>query len=290
MSQPRSRPTHLVAMPSEVTTPVVVSSPHSGRIYDWDFITSSVLDPERIRSSEDAFVDLLLRAVPDLGAPLMTAQMPRAFLDLNRAPEELDPAVVTGVPRGVTNPRITSGLGVIPRVVAQGRAIYSGKISRAEARQRIDEVWHPYHDALRGLLDAAHLRFGQAVLLDVHSMPHEAIEGTGPRGQTPEIVLGDRFGGSAAGWMVDAVEEVFSDLGFRVARNAPFAGAYMTQAYGRPDRGRHAIQIEIDRALYLDEARIVPGEGFDGLCALMGEAMARIFARLGPAARKVAAE
>ncbi len=270
-------------MPGEVTTPVVVASPHSGRVYDRAFLASTVLDAEGIRSSEDAYVDLLLRSVPGLGAPLLTAELPRAFLDLNRAAGEMDPAVVAGVPRGTINPRITSGLGVIPRVVAQGRAIYSGKISEAEARRRIDEVWHPYHDALRGLLDAAHARFGLAILLDVHSMPHEAIEGAGPRGQTPEIVLGDRFGGSAAGWITEALEEVFADLGFRVARNAPFAGAYMTQAYGRPDRGRHAVQIEIDRALYLDEARIVPGAGFDGIRELMGEAMARIVARLAPA-------
>lgn len=289
MPRPQARPTYSVTMPRVVSTPVVVASPHSGRVYDWDFLTSTVLDADRIRSSEDAFVDLLLAGVPALGAPLLCALMPRAFLDLNRAPDELDPAVVTGVPRGATNPRITSGLGVIPRVVAQGRAIYSGKISHAEARRRIDEVWHPYHDALRDLLDDAHGRFGQAVLLDVHSMPHEAIEGAGPRGQTPEVVLGDRFGGSAAGWIVDAVEDVFTDLGLRVARNAPFAGAYMTQAYGQPDGGRHAVQIEIDRALYLDEARIVPGPGFGDLQALMGEAMARIVLRLDPA-RRLAAE
>ena len=289
MPRPRSRPTHVVAMPRETTTPVVVSSPHSGRVYDWEFLSSTVLDADRIRSSEDAYVDLLLQAVPGLGAPLLTAEMPRAFLDLNRAPEELDPAVVTGVPRGVTNPRITSGLGVIPRVVAQGRAIYSGKITAAEARRRIDEVWHPYHEALRGLLDKAHARFGQAVLLDVHSMPHEAIEGAGPQGQTPEIVLGDRFGASAAPWVMDVVEDVFADLGFRVARNAPFAGAYMAQAYGRPDAGRHAIQIEIDRALYLDESRIAPSRDFDAMRGLMSEAMARLFVRLGPA-REMAAE
>ncbi|WP_371156626.1 N-formylglutamate amidohydrolase [Jannaschia sp. 2305UL9-9] len=262
--------------PKVVTAPVVVASPHSGRTYDWAFMSRTVLDSERIRSSEDAYVDLLLDRVPALGVPVLTAEMPRAFLDLNRAPTELDPAVIEGVPRGAANPRVNSGLGVIPRVVAQGRAIYHGKIPRSEAEARIAAFWHPYHDQLETLLANAQAQFGHGILLDCHSMPHEAIEGTGGAAGTPEIVLGDRFGSSAHGHIVDEVEAVFRGLGFRVARNAPFAGAYMTQQYGKPIRGRHAIQIEIDRALYMDEARIRPNGRFDSIRSLMTEAISQI--------------
>jgi N-formylglutamate amidohydrolase len=275
-------------MPDQVTTPVVVSSPHSGRNYDWDFLSSTVLDEERIRSSEDAFVDLLLERVPQVGAPLLVAEMPRAFLDLNRAAEELDPAVIHDVPRGASNPRITSGLGVIPRVVAQGRAIYRGKISHSEAQRRIREVWRPYHAKLDELLGEAQAAFGQAILIDCHSMPHEAIESAAPRGRTPEIVLGDRFGASAGGGLTDRLEAIFSGLGFRVARNAPFAGAYMTQAYGQPDRGRHAVQIEIDRALYMDEVAIRPSAQFDMVRDLMTEGLAQLCDGLGGAQRLAA--
>jgi N-formylglutamate amidohydrolase len=255
-------------------SPIVVASPHSGRRYDPDFMSRTVLDAARIRSSEDAFVDLLLDDVPALRLPLLCAEMPRAFVDLNRAATELDPAVVQDVPRAPANPRVSSGLGVIPRVVGQGRAIYSGKISRVEARERIERYWHPYHDALDGLLDAARARWGRAVLLDVHSMPREAIE-PGPAG-IPEVVLGDRFGASARPELMDRVEAVFAGLGLRVARNAPFAGAYVLQRHGRPADGRCAIQIEIDRSLYMDEASVRPGPRFDEIRDLMGAAIAGI--------------
>lgn len=270
------RTPYRLTLPDLVTAPIVLCSPHSGRRYDGAFLRTSVLDSRRIRSSEDAYVDLLLADAPALGVPLLAAEMPRAMLDLNRAPEELDPAVIRDVPRGPTNPRITSGLGVIPRVVAQGRAIYGGKISREEAARRIDGIWRPYHACLAQLMDAADAQFGRAILLDCHSMPHEAIEGTQSGGRTPEIVLGDRFGSSAGPEVTEAAERVFTDLGFRVARNAPFAGAYVTQTYGQPALGRHALQIEIDRALYLDEVRVTPNARFDTVRDLMTKAVARL--------------
>ena len=269
-----------LTMPAHVSSPVVASSPHSGRDYDWAFIASTVLDRKVIRSSEDAFVDLLLRDVPDVGVPLIAAAVPRAYVDLNRAEGELDPALVRDVPKGGVNPRVSSGLGVIPRVVAQGRAIYRGKISRDEARARIEGAWRPYHDALRGLLDDARAAWGRSVLLDVHSMPHEAIDGVAPKGRAPEIVLGDRFGASAAPLLVDVVEETFLALGFRVARNAPFAGAYIAQAYGDPAAGRHVVQIEIDRALYMDESRMAMTPG----AARVRDALTEVVARVGHAA------
>ena len=284
-----SRPPFKLMLPAAIESPVVVASPHSGRIYDADFMASTVLDAARIRSSEDAYVDVLLDRIPILGVPVLSAQMPRAFLDLNRAPEELDPAVIDDVPRGAMNPRVASGLGVIPRVVAQGRAIYSGKISHAEAQHRIDTFWRPYHRQLDVLMSNARDRFGQAILLDFHSMPHEAIEGTVVSGAPAQIVLGDRFGSSANAVLVDILEETLTDLGFRVARNAPFAGAYITQAYGHPERGWHAIQIEIDRSLYLDEGSIRPNTQFDVLQNTITEAVSRFCDCTRPA-RNLAAE
>lgn len=261
--------------PVRQTTPVVFSSPHSGADYPPDFLARSVLDPKVLRSSEDAFVDRLFGAAPALGAPLLVARAPRAFVDLNRAADELDPAVIEGIFRQSHNPRIESGLGVIPRVVAGGRAIYSGKLARDEAEARLRRYWHPYHQALRSLLDRTRQEFGEAVLIDCHSMPHEAIEAHSRPGQPrPEVVLGDRYGAAADRWIMDQVEAAFVAAGFRVARNAPFAGAYIAQAYGQPSRRCHVVQVEVDRALYMDERAIRPGPDFDAMCGRIADVMA----------------
>jgi len=272
---------YTLSLPADRSTSVVFSSPHSGRDYPADFLARSVLDTRAIRSSEDAFVDRLFSAAPLFGAPLLAAHAPRAFIDLNRAADEMDPAVVEGVPRPAHNPRVNSGLGVIPRVVANGRAIYRGRIPKAEAEDRIARHWRPYHARLGALIEESLGLYGEAILIDCHSMPHEAIESVSmARAGRPEVVLGDRFGAAAAPWVVDPVEQAFRDAGFRVARNAPFAGAYITQAYGRPSRGVHAIQVEIDRALYLDEAGMRPGPGFETLKAALTGVIAQI-ARIG---------
>lgn len=264
-------------LPSRVTTPLVFSSPHSGRDYAPAFIAQSVLDAHTLRSSEDAFVDELFDAAPACGAPLLAARVPRAWIDLNRACDELDPALIEGVPRSGHNPRISSGLGVIPRVVANGRAIYAGRIGRAEAEARIEAAWRPYHAALRRLTDDSLAQFGEAVLIDCHSMPHEAIEAHARPGQPrPEVVLGDRFGAAARRDVMDRIEAAFLAAGLRVARNAPFAGAYITQAYGRPSRNANAIQIEIDRALYMDEDRITRRPDFVAFRDLIGGVVAEI--------------
>jgi N-formylglutamate amidohydrolase len=243
--------------PAAPETPVLFSSPHSGRDYPAPFLAATQLDPLTLRSSEDAFVDELFACAPGYGAPLLAARMPRAWLDLNRAPDELDPALIEGLGRSPHNPRVASGLGVIPRVVANGRPIYSGKITRIEAEARLARGWHPWHAALRRLIDERLAQFGQAVLIDGHSMPHEAIEAHARPGQPrPDVVLGDRFGAAAGRDVMDRVEAAFAAAGLRVARNSPFAGAYIAQAYGRPSRGVHVVQVEIDRALYMDEARV----------------------------------
>ena len=256
--------------PDVQTTCTVFASPHSGRDYPWSFLRKSVLDELAIRSSEDAFMDMLVANAPACGAPLLSATMPRAFLDLNRAADELDPAVIEGVGQVSHNPRITSGLGVIPRVVSNGRAIYRGKLKNREARERIDGYWRPYHHQLTELLSTTRRDFGEAILVDCHSMPHEAVDAVTQKGTPrPEVVLGDRFGASAGGEIVDRIEQIFLDAGLRVSRNTPFAGAFTTQNYGRPSRGQHAIQVEIDRALYMNEMRVRPNGNFNNFRKLM---------------------
>ncbi|MCR8826946.1 N-formylglutamate amidohydrolase [Pseudosulfitobacter koreensis] len=269
---------------------VVFASPHSGRDYSWRFLRSTVLNEHQVRSSEDAFVDMLFDCAPRFGASFLKAGAPRAFVDLNRAADELDPALIEGVrPRG-HNPRVASGLGVVPRVVANGRAIYRGKLTLEEAQRRIELYWRPYHAMLQQLLDSAHRRHGQAVLIDCHSMPHEAIDSVVRGGmKRPDVVLGDRFGAAAGGEVVDRIEAAFAAAGFVVTRNAPFAGAYITQAYGRPARGQHAVQVEIDRSLYMNEALVRPNGGFEDVRARLETVVAEI-AQIGQERMPLAAE
>jgi len=274
-----SNPAFLLFPPARPLSSVVFASPHSGSEYPETFLCASVLDRQAIRSSEDAFVDRLFACAPGFGAPLLCARAPRAFVDLNRSPDELDPALIEGVRRHGHNPRVASGLGVIPRVVSNGRAIYRGKLPMGEARSRLETYWRPYHAALQDLLDQAHHRFGEAILIDCHSMPHEAMDGIARSGGSrPEIVLGDRFGAAADMQVVERVEAAFVAAGLVVSRNTPFAGAYVTQAYGRPSRRQHAIQVEIDRSLYMDERRIEPNANFDAFRALLQGVIAEIAA------------
>lgn len=267
---------HLVE-PKHRTTNVVFASPHSGRDYSWAFMRRSVLDERMIRSSEDAFVDMLFDSAPAAGAPLLSARAPRAFVDLNRSADELDPALIDGVRKAAHNPRVSSGLGVIPRVVANGRAIYRGKIPLRDAQVRLRDYWRPYHDRLQTLLNDSLTQFGEAILVDCHSMPHEALESVvHPHGVRPQIVLGDRFGAAARGDVVDRIETAFSEAGLSVVRNAPFAGAYTTQHYGRPSRGQHVVQIEIDRSLYMNETTIRPNANFRAFRDLMACVVADI--------------
>ena len=270
--------------PATLTSGVVFASPHSGRDYPWAFLRHTVLDEHVIRSSEDAYVDRLFDCAPRYGAPLLRAAAPRAFVDLNRSPDELDPALIENVRRNTHNPRVASGLGVVPRVVANGRAIYRGKLPLSEAQARLSSVWHPYHARLQSLLTRANNRFGEAVLIDCHSMPHEAVESASQAGARPEIVIGDRFGASARGDIVDRVEAAFVNAGFRVVRNAPFAGAFITQNYGRPSRKQHAIQIEIDRALYMDERKILPHSGFHDVQQRLSQVVADLVGLVRPEA------
>lgn len=280
-----------IISPLDGTSGVVFASPHSGREYPAEFVAQSQLSLQALRSSEDAFVDQLFAEVPHHGAPFLRALLPRAYVDLNRAPDDLDPALIDGVARGGHNPRVLSGLGVIPRVVAAGRVIRSGRMTRAEADDRLRGVWYPYHRALQGLMDSARELAGRALLVDCHSMPHEALVSHYPKGKPlPQIVLGDRYGVACERYLIDAVEAILQDAGFRVARNAPFAGAYISQAYGRPSAGFSVIQLEIDRALYMDEASIQPSSGFARVASALAEASAAIAGLLPATSGRLAAE
>ncbi len=282
-------PYHL-RLPEARVSCAVFSSPHSGAEYPASFLAASRLTPLQLRSSEDAFVDLLFASAPAHGAPLLAARIPRACLDLNRAPGDLDPALIAGASRRGVNPRVAAGLGVIPRVVADGLQIREGKLQMAEAQRRINTWWRPYHERLAGLTAESRALFGEAILFDCHSMPREALGSTSAfHGGRPDVILGDRFGASCGRWLVEAATEIFENAGFTVARNAPFAGGYITQAYGAPRHGVHALQIEIDRGLYMDEARIEPLPGFAEIAARVGAACARL-AALRPQSLPMAAE
>lgn len=263
--------------PETLSTAAVFNSPHSGRHYPQSLLSKSRLDSHALRASEDALVDRLFAAAPANGAPLLAATAPRAWLDLNRAPGELDPALIEGVRHSGLNQRVAAGLGVVPRVVAEGTMIYDGKITLEDAMSRIDTVHAPYHRKLEELLVRARDGFGRAVLFDCHSMPSDALRAAPRvRGLLPEIVLGDRFGAAASRNIIAETQAAFESEGFRVARNAPFAGGYITQRYGRPSRGFHAIQIEVDRGLYLDQVRIAPLPRFDEIGGRLAAVVARL--------------
>ena len=248
-------------------TALVFASPHSGRVYPEDMMSAAALDAVAIRRSEDAFVDDLIAQAPEFGAAVITAGFARAYIDLNREPFELDPAMFADeLPEfaRARTARVAAGLGAIARVVSEGQEIYSRKLTFAEARKRIDSAHRPYHQALERLIGEAHAAHGFAILIDWHSMPAAAAK-AGGRDRPCDIVLGDRFGAACAGVLPTRVERELEALGYRVARNTPYAGGYTTEHYGRPARRTHALQIEINRALYLDETTLCPTPGFERL-------------------------
>lgn len=265
---------------------LIVASPHSGRDYpDW-FLAESQLGAHELRSSEDAFVDHLAAPARDHGAVVLTARWPRALVDLNRDGDEFDPQVVAGTPaRGVSR-RAESGLGVIPRVVARGRLIRRAPLPMAEAQARVARFWQPYHERLDSLMAEARARFGRAVLVDLHSMPREATSHLSR--PLPDAVVGDLCGRSAASDISAAVAGALSGAGLRLRMNVPFAGAYILTRHGRPAEGRHAVQVELDRALYMNEAQILPHEGMARLTAQMGRFFAALADALDPAAGDLA--
>ncbi|MFQ5346571.1 MAG: N-formylglutamate amidohydrolase [Rhodothalassiaceae bacterium] len=277
----RRRPSFDLRMPAGPAGPLVCSSPHSGRHYPEAFRRLSRLDERNLRRSEDCHVDALFAAAPDAGAPLLAARFARAYLDLNRAADELDPLLFAApLPPGARrdSDRVAAGLGVVARVVASGMPIYPAPLPLAEAERRIAAIHVPYHRTLARLLSAAHRHWGWALLVDCHSMPSRgngALDG-GDLPSDADIVLGDCHGRSCAPLVMEAAESVLSEMGYQVARNVPYAGGYCTAHYGRPAQGIHALQIEISRALYMDEVTLARGPAFTAIAADMARFVRRL--------------
>jgi N-formylglutamate amidohydrolase len=263
--------------------PLVLASPHSGTEYPADFLAASRLDPMALRRSEDSFVDELFGAAPRLGAPLLSARFPRAYVDVNREAYELDPGMFADtLPKFVNagSPRVRMGLGTIARIVASGEEIYAKKLRFAEAQRRIEWLYRPYHQALHGLVEETAALFGGCLLLDCHSMPSGA-DSPGEKSGA-DIVLGDCHGVSCAPQFVEAARRFLVEHGFAVAINAPYAGGFTTGHYGRPSVHRHALQIEVNRALYMNERDYERKAYFPRLV----EDLAELVDRLGQLARE----
>ena len=263
--------------------PLVLASPHSGTEYPADFLAASRLDPVALRRSEDSFVDELFGAGPRLGAPLLSARFPRAYVDVNREAYELDPSMFAdALPKFVNagSPRVRMGLGTIARIVASGEEIYAKKLRFAEAQRRIERLYRPYHRALRGLVEETEALFGGCLLIDCHSMPSgtdSACERSGA-----DIVLGDCHGVSCAPRFVEAARRLLTERGFAVAINSPYAGGFTTGHYGCPSVRRHALQIEVNRGLYMNERDYQRKPNFTRLV----QDLAELVDRLGRVARE----
>lgn len=266
--------------PALQVVPVVVDVPHAGRNYPRAFVEKARLPLRSLRRSEDAWVDRLFADSIALGAPLLVAEFPRAYLDVNREPYELDPRMFEGRLPAFANTRsmrVAGGLGTIPRIVGDAHEIYFGRIPVEEALSRIDGLYRPYHAGLRGLVQRTQSAFGTCILVDAHSMPSNGLDRDGVA--KSDVILGDRFGTSAAGYIIDIAEEAFRQLGLTVTRNRPYAGGFITEHYGAPASGVHALQIEINRALYMNETTLEPHVGFTALQQAISSAMAECFAR-----------
>lgn len=261
--------------PVRQTVPLVFASPHSGNNYPPEFLAQSRLDPHALRKSEDSFVDELFAAAPGFGAPLLAADFPRVFCDVNREPWEMDPQMFEGpLPSWVNSnsPRVQAGLGTIARIVTSGEPVYRARLTFAEAEERVRRYWQPYHEALNTLIEETRSSFGICILVDCHSMPAHPAQTANP----PDFVLGDAHGTTCAQRITRTAEEVLQGMGYRVRRNDPYAGGYVTRHYGRPRENIHALQIEVARGLYMDEKLI---ERRPGMAALTRD-LSRLVARL----------
>jgi|TARA_R110002072_G_scaffold22507_11_gene78983 N-formylglutamate amidohydrolase len=253
-----SEPAYRLDLPDSQRLPLVFASPHSGRHYPARFVAASRLDPRTLRRSEDCYVEELFAAAPGLGAPLLQALFPRAYVDVNREPYELDPKMFNAPLPDFVNrhsPRVAAGLGTLARVVGNGQEIYRDQLIFAEAATRLRRCYWPYHHCLADLVEQTRRRFGFCVLIDCHSMPSNSVGGLLRPGVKPlDMVLGDCFGTSCAPEVSDVVQQGLTRMGYRTLRNKPYAGGFVTRHYGRPSAGVHVLQIELNRKLYIDEA------------------------------------
>jgi N-formylglutamate amidohydrolase len=257
-----------VLEPAELRAPLVFNSPHSGSVYPEDFLSASRIDLATLRRSEDSFMDELIADLSGSGFAVVRVNFPRSYVDVNREPYELDPRMFVGRLPSFANTRsmrVAGGLGTIPRVVGDGQEIYRERLSVEDALLRIDALYKPYHRALRRLINRVHQTFGTSVVVDCHSMPSIGVSRDEPR--RPDMVIGDRYGTSCAALLADIVEDTMTSLGYSVGRNKPYAGGFITEHYGNPASGLHAIQIELNRAIYMDERRRERGPNFAQVAA-----------------------
>jgi len=279
-SEVELEPPFEIVEPADWTAPVVFNSPHSGRVYPRTFLSAARLDLTMLRRSEDTFVDELILGVVGSGIPVMRAHFPRCYVDVNREPYELDPRMFDGRLPSFANTRsmrVAGGLGTVARVVGDAQEIYDRRLPVDDALRRIETLYKPYHRALRRLVTRIHRDFGAAILVDCHSMPSTA----GAKDERPraDIVIGDRYGTSCVTGVTDTVETVLRGLGYAVSRNKPYAGGFITEHYGNPAAGFHSIQLEVNRALYMDERRYERVPSFARLAAdlvTLGERLAAL--------------
>jgi len=276
-----------IVEPAEWRAPIIFNSPHSGSVYPGEFLSASRIDLVALRRSEDSFMDELIGGLSGLGFPTVRVNFPRSYVDVNREPYELDPRMFAGRLPSFANTRsmrVAGGLGTIPRVVGDGQEIYRERLSVDDALARIEALYKPYHRALRRLINKAHQAFGTVVVVDCHSMPSIGVSRDEPR--RPDMVIGDRYGTSCASLLPDMIEQTMSGLGYSVGRNKPYAGGFITEHYGNPASGLHAVQLELNRAIYMDERRRERSAGFARVAddfAALAEALASVpLGDLGP--------
>jgi N-formylglutamate amidohydrolase len=277
-----------IVEPTAWRAPIIFNSPHSGSVYPGDFLAASRIDLPTLRRSEDSFMDELIGHLSARGFPTIRVNFPRSYVDVNREPYELDPRMFSGRLPSFANTRsmrVAGGLGTIPRVVGDGQEIYRDRIAVDDALARIETLYKPYHRALRRLINKVHQMFGTVVVVDCHSMPSVGVSRDEPR--RPDMVIGDRYGTSCAPLLPDRVEETLSGLGYSVGRNKPYAGGFITEHYGNPASGLHAVQLELNRAVYMDERRRERGPRFGQVAAdfaILADVLATTipFGDLGP--------
>jgi len=272
----------------DATGPVVVSVPHAGRNYTPEHRALMRPPVEKILSLEDRYVERLTDHLADM--PILIAQVPRAWIDLNRHEAEIDPGLVEGAvaSRLMLTPKVRSGLGLVPRRLAGVGEIWRGRLAQADVAARIAQVHRPYHAALRARLDRARAVHGIAILVDLHSMPPLGEQ----NGRTPaRIVIGNRFGHSADGWVSGCAAAACARFGLPWRENSPYAGGYIVERHGAPNRSVHAVQIEVDRSLYLDPAADRCDEaGLDRMQQFLADLVAELTAAALGASLPLAAE
>jgi N-formylglutamate deformylase len=276
-----------IAEPDVWRAPIIFNSPHSGSVYPREFLAAARIDEATLRRSEDSFMDEIVGDLVERGFPVVRVNFPRSYVDVNREPYELDPRMFAGRLPSFANTRsmrVAGGLGTIPRVVGDGQEIYFERLDVEDALGRIEALYKPYHRALRRLVNSAHQAFGTVILVDCHSMPSVGVSRDEPK--RPDLVIGDRYGTSCAALLPDMVEETFKALGYSVSRNKPYAGGFITEHYGNPASGLHTVQLELNRAIYMDERRRERGPRFRKIAddfTVLADALAAIpLDSLGP--------